>query len=805
MWGLKKTLLTFLFGITLLGSVFAVAGGGGGAPVYHVVAVLNINPNSGSTAVNFSFDPTNSYCYYYTNTGIRYCPLTGGSIKYGDGSEDIYDSPPFQTTHKYSTPGTYEVTLRVCHYGTCASTTKTLIVTNQPPTADAGPDATVKVNHLITLNGSGTDEDGSIVLYEWDFDGDGTYDWSSTANGVTTYKYDTPGTYTAILRVTDDEGATNTDSTVITVIPNQPPIADAGQDMTVLVNELVTFNASNSTDPDGVITNYLWNFGDGTTSNGVTVTHSYSNPGTFTVILNVTDDDGVTTTDQIIVTVLAEPVAVINTNTTKGYSPLSVLFNASDSYDIDGNIISYHWDFNDSTTSTNAEETHEFTAPGEYNVTLTVTDNDGLTSTAWVLINVTQNQDPVITSFNVNTTQGTAPLTVEFNASATDDEQLTFTLIFDVNNPADNITGVITSTEAVIGTHTYSTAGNYIAELIVEDGFGGRSTSNITINVTQSGSPSNQPPVAVADANVTEGKEPLTVQFNASSSYDPDGTIANYFWDFNDSTNSTDAEPVHVFTNAGVYNITLTVTDDQGATNTTLIIVNVTPNQAPVANFSYTNSSWYLFNFTDESTDADGVIVSWFWDFGDGTNSTEQNPAHEFPHVTADYNVTLTVTDDNGAMSNYTVLISIVKPQQSSGSSTNPGGGGGFIVKKIKENESETNETSENATNETTNNETSGSVITGNEITQANESASNAPESTGSRMTAMATSALADPEFTPIITFLSIIAAGLFALERKGLTNTGIAVKKRPNTRKKAKKNKQWVAKFKGFTKKLKP
>ncbi len=85
------------------------------------------------------------------------------------------------------------------------------------PVAIAGEDLTTEVNKLIQFSGTGTDEDGSIIKYEWDFDGDGSYDLSSGDNGRTTNVYNNEGTYTAVLRVTDNDGFTATDSRVITV------------------------------------------------------------------------------------------------------------------------------------------------------------------------------------------------------------------------------------------------------------------------------------------------------------------------------------------------------------------------------------------------------------------------------------------------------------------------------------------------------------------------------------------------------------------------------------------------------------
>ena len=710
MVSLSKLFIIALIGLTLLTSVYAVAPGP--TPItYHVVAKLKINPDSGNTAVNYSFDPSSSYCYYYSSTGYHTCSLTSEAIDYGDGNSNARDSPPSITYHKYSNPGVYTISLEVCHYGTCSSTQKTLAVANQPPTADAGENASTKVNHLVLLNGSGTDPDGSIVLYEWDFNGDGKYDWSSTTTGITYYNYTKTGTYRAVLRVTDNNSATDTDSVIITVVPNKPPIADAGSNRTALVNESISFNANDSYDPDGTIVSYDWNFGDGTTGSGVATSHSYSSPGNYTITLTVTDNDGATSTDNVTITVLEKPVAVIKANVTQGQAPLTVLFNANSSYDSDGTIISYYWDFGDGTNSTQIEAIHTYSIPGEYNATLTVTDNDNLTSIAYILINVTnatQNQNPFILSFSANVTNGSAPLDVEFKGAATDNQNLGYILIFDINNYGDNVTGAINSTESTLGEHTYTSIGNYTARLIVEDGLGGVNSSDIIIEVVN-------------------------------------------------ATNNT------------------------GNGNNSTII-----NQPPVANFTYINSTYYTFSFTDLSTDSDGNITSWLWNFGDGTTSNQQNPEHNFAKTTANYTVTLTVTDNNGSQSNYSQTIKVIKLPSNNNQNSYNGGGWIWTPKKNKTNENIT----ANATNGTTagnqTNETSNSTAS----ETANQNGSSVQKAipittagSGTAVTGLATGVFNDPTATPLLTFLSIAAIGLFAFGKIGLGKGAVSIKKLIKTR----------------------
>src|SRR5205809_1893113 len=164
----------------------------------------------------------------------------------------------------------------------------------------------------------------------------------------------------------------------------------------------------------------------------------------------------------------------------------------------------------------------------------------------------------------------------------------------------------------------------------------------ITLNPAGS-SPSNQPPVAV----FTPSCSALTCNFTSTSS-DPDGSISTFHWDFGDGQTSAEQNPSHDYGAAGTYPVTLTVTDDQGATNTTSQPLTVAAaNQPPVAAFT-SSCSALTCGFTSTSSDPDGSISAYNWTFGDGGTAAIQNPSHGYA-AAGTYTVTLTVTDNQGA------------------------------------------------------------------------------------------------------------------------------------------------------------
>jgi len=238
---------------------------------------------------------------------------------------------------------------------------------------------------------------GTITSWEWKF-GDG-----STSNDQNpSHKYTDKKTFTVTLTVSGPAG-TDTASKQITVSNAQPVPSFTYNPPNPLENQSVSFDASYSTDPDGSISSYSWNFGDGSTGTGKTVQHAYTSGGTYTVTLTVTDNDGESISMQKVITVNAQgenipPVPGFDYSPSNPSPNEEVFFDASASADPDGIIELYRWDW-DSDGKYDEEytiptATHTWYEEGRYTVTLQVKDNNDTSNTYSMEVNVGGSGEP---------------------------------------------------------------------------------------------------------------------------------------------------------------------------------------------------------------------------------------------------------------------------------------------------------------------------------------------------------------------------------------------------------------------------
>ena len=644
-----------------------------------------------------------------------------------------------------STPGTYNVELIVTDDSAASDTFVVAVVvspadTNQAPIATftaTPPTGTAPLNVFLDATGS-SDPDGTIVSYAWDF-GDG-----NTGTGDTiSYVFDTAGVYNVQLIVTDDSAASDTFVVAIEVSEgnvNLDPVAQFIADpMTGNAPLLVSVDASASIDVDGTLISYVWDFGDGTSGNGVTASHTYTFAGTYTIQLIVIDDQGARDTANATIEVLpplgTDQIADLrmvdsldcenNTYTTTlqirsaniqtfKLGTSSILFTYNDSALQFATYESLSFDGSDRCIGdvASAWDVHAFdgsSVAGIFNLTL-VLNNEGfgcpeVNGTDWVDIGrvsftvVDGSLDPrlafdsVNTNFNVDDpndgsivvgkgtflgingpaldcTQenrppeaffvadpiaGAPPLLVSYDASASIDPD--GTIVSYEWDFGDGATGT-----GLTITHTFANEGSYSTTLIVTDNEGAKDTMSVGILVSNG----NLPPIARFEADTLSGNAPLDVAFDASESTDIDGAIESYRWDFGDGIFGDGVTPTHIYQSEGTYEVSLIVTDDDGARDTASITITVGPllvNQAPIASFiadPTTGNAPLLVSFDAAmSTDPDGEIVSYIWIFGDGNTDTGVNATYTYEQA-GDYVVQLIVTDDDGARDTATTTITVI-------------------------------------------------------------------------------------------------------------------------------------------------
>jgi PKD repeat protein len=349
---------------------------------------------------------------------------------------------------------------------------------NVAPTAVIQYSPTIPmVGQTVTFDGSSSyDLDGSIASYSWTLtDGGATKSFSGVSF---TYAYTNYGDSVVTLTVTDDLGATGSASKTIHVNAINVVASISASPTSGYVPLTVSFSGSGSYDPDGgSITSYVWDFGDGSGGTGVSVSHTYSAAGTFTVRLTVTDDEGTTGSTTTQINVYSQPgYADFTFSPSKPYAGESVTFDGSASTPSSGaTITAYHWLVNNveqATTSTPIW-TYTFSSTGSYNVGLYIVDSSGYTS-------------PTTTKSATVIERPLADFTYSGTLRAGETVSFSFTGKGEITSYSWDFGDGSTSNTGPTTTHTYSNSGTFTVKLTVSDGRTSDTTSKaVTISPQQ--------------------------------------------------------------------------------------------------------------------------------------------------------------------------------------------------------------------------------------------------------------------------------------------------------------------------------
>jgi len=470
-------------------------------------------------------------------------------------------------------------------------------------------------------------------------------------------------------------------------VGNAPPVAGFSADYSAAnMSGTVKFDASASHDPDAWLVSYRWYYGDGSTeiymreplkdvNLTALATHVYSSVGTFTVTLTVTDSNGATDTAEttafticrdIAVTGIKSPRVAIRQNETMtihvNVSHTGFPYNGAFDVTLYGNET-----FIDVQTvvdlASEAETILDFTwnttgfIVGKYKLTAIATTVEGDYNTTnnayidgWVTVALTNTyvysvliggQTFLVSVESTSTISGFNFIPTEKKIDfevAGKDNSVGFS---NVTIPADLLGGPYTvlfdgspitpePRATTNGTHTFL----YFTYV----------HSVHTVEIT--GTTVATPPVAVFTTSTKRAIAGTLITFNATDSYDPDGTIETYYWDFDDGTTATDKIVDHSYSATGNYTVTLTVKDNKQLANSTQDTIRVV--DYPQASFTYTPASplqgeTIQFNASASQPNG-GEIISYKWDFGDGTTATGVTYTHTYNKI-GNYTVVLNVTD----------------------------------------------------------------------------------------------------------------------------------------------------------------
>ncbi|HLL41691.1 MAG TPA: PKD domain-containing protein, partial [Segetibacter sp.] len=469
--------------------------------------------------------------------------------------------------------------------------------------------------------------------YFWDF-GDGT----TSTQATPTHTYTIPGSYNVKL-IINVSGCTDSLTMLGAVKGGIKPVADFAADLrNICASQTVNF-ADSST--GATITEWLWNFGDGTSSIQQNPMHQYRDTGYFPVSLIASNYGCNDTIEKRRYIYVKPPVAIFDT-----------AFLCSTPFErefIDKSIgaKSWEWDFGDgSPKSTNQQVSHTYSGPGIYPVSLAVTNG---------ACSDTLKKDVVIIK-----EEGKLEVDIPVSCIHTD-------INFTVNNinPANirsyawYFNGITQpASPAVVNpvTTSYTTAGSWPAAAIITDILNCPDTLDVGAPITIYG--------PKADFESSVGGECLgnTVAFNDSSTTDGSHPITTWWWNFGDGINQTYTSPpfAHQYNTEGLFDVTLAVTDRYGCrdslTKPRLITI-----RKPVAKFAQSDTLVCPNTAVTFRNQTSGLLNTYLWQFGDSTTSTLVNPIPHTYKNEGNYQVKLKVIDEFGCTDSTISSINVVK------------------------------------------------------------------------------------------------------------------------------------------------
>lgn len=582
--------------------------------------------------------------------------------------------------------------------------TVTISTVNSPPVANAGPNQTVQAGRTVNLDGSkSSDVDGDPLTFRWSIlslpDGSSAT-LSDPASVKPSFFGDKIGTYVVQL-IVNDGTIDSTPATVTITTENTPPVANAGPNQSVFVGNTVTLDGSGSNDVDGDSVTYRWSLlSVPANSNAALSDPTLVNPtfvadvkGTYVAQLIVNDSFVDSAPATVTISTLNSPPVANAGPAQTVLAGTTVQLNGSKSTDVDGDALTFKWSLTSKPANSNAvisdpaSVTPTFFADqlGIYVAQLIVNDGTVDSAPSTVTIN-TEDSPPVANAGPAQTVPLGALVTLDGSGSS-DPVGQALTYQWSLLSVPAGSTAVLANSTSVNPTFTADRAGNYVVQLIVNDGFLSSPPNTVTISTI------NSVPVANAgpNQNVRVG---ATIQLDGSASSDADDDPLTYRWSITVQPGGSSAilsdpaavNPTFVASVAGNYVVQLIVNDGKvDSPPTTVMIVAVNPNQPPVVNAGPnqtitlpTNTTTLNGTATDDGLPSGTLTITWSEVSGPGPVSFS-SPSTAVTQVTLNtagtFVLRLTATDTEFTVSSdVTVVVNPAPINQPPVVSAGPGG-----------------------------------------------------------------------------------------------------------------------------------
>ncbi len=582
----------------------------------------------------------------FTNNTLPMAGSTISSVRwdFGDGNSSTSATNPVNHTYALGNQTLFNVVLSTVNSWGCNSSDSLLVDISGgiKPRFTIAPRDTICSGTQVTFDPALSEVTGATaglpVRWTWNFGEGADVVINGGSSPVQTYTYNNAGVFPVQLNLETSNGCIGIFKD--TVVVEATPVAAINTNPSFVCLGAPASYQDASTITIGNIAGWNWSFDDGTTSNIQNPSKTWLTPGVHTTTLTVTSTGGCpssnTATHTINVNQLPRAGFRYDLNCT---SRTITLTDTSNGFGV--SITGWNWDFGDGATSTLQNPTHVYATAGTYTVTLTVTTANGCTSVVPESITVTIAASPVA-SFDVPGNTCLPGASPAFNNTTTISDGTIATVTY-IWNFGDGTGDLLSPPNPVSPTHVFPGTGPYTVSLTAISQNGCTNTTTRPYSAIFAAPVANITPVAEICVNGT-------VSFSSATSTAPGSTITGWSWDFGDGTTSTQQNPTHTYSTAGVKTVQLTVTTAAGCTSAIDTLL-VTVNALPTADFSDTiNCTTRSVGFTDLSVPNSGVINQWNWTLGTAGTSTQQNPTQVFP-TEGPHSITLTVRTDKGCVS----------------------------------------------------------------------------------------------------------------------------------------------------------